>query len=75
MSRRLASVFLAMLVLTAAMGLKTAVSSGHNVLMANGGAPLPQPPKDGWKNGGAPLPQPPKGGWKKAGAAEVVLQP
>jgi hypothetical protein len=55
MSRKLAVLFLAMLVLAGAMGLKTVVA-GHNdgtVMMANGGAPLPTMP---WKkNGGAPL--------------------
>jgi hypothetical protein len=48
MSRKLAILFLAMLVLTGAMSLKTIVA-GHNdatVMMANGGAPVPQSP---WK--------------------------
>ncbi|MFI5059213.1 MAG: hypothetical protein ACHQLQ_13615 [Candidatus Acidiferrales bacterium] len=62
MSRKLAVLFLAMLILAGAMGLKTVVT-GHNdgaVMMANGGAPVPQPKK----NGGAPVPQP-KTPWKK----------
>jgi hypothetical protein len=43
MSRRLASVLLAMLVLTAAMGLKSAVTKHGDsaLLMANGPAPTP----------------------------------
>jgi hypothetical protein len=58
MSRKLAVLFLAMLVLAGAMGLKTVVA-GHNdgtVMMANGGAPVPIPKK----NGGAPVPIPKK---------------
>jgi len=64
MSRKLAVVFLAMLVLAGAMGLKTAVAAHSDgaVIMANGGAPLPPTP---WKNGGAPLPPTP---WKNGGA-------
>jgi len=48
MSRKLAVVFLAMLVLAGAMGLKTAVAAhgDGSVIMANGGAPLPPTP---WK--------------------------
>jgi hypothetical protein len=49
MSRKLAVVFLAMLVLVGAMGLKTAVAahSDGSVIMANGaGAPAPPTP---WK--------------------------
>jgi hypothetical protein len=56
MSRKLAVLFLAMLVLAGAMGLKTVVA-GHNdgtVMMANGGAPVPIPKR----NGGAPVPIP-----------------
>jgi hypothetical protein len=61
MSRKLAVLFLAMLILAGAMGLKTVVA-GHNdgtVMMANGGAPVPMPKK----NGGAPVPMP-KTPWK-----------
>ena len=56
MSRRLASVFFAMLVLTMAMGLKTAVTAhgSNSVLIANGPAPAPRP----WLNGPAPAPRP-----------------
>lgn len=55
MSRKLAVIFLAMLVLVGAMSLKTAVVAHGNgaVITANGGAPLPPIP---WDNGGAPLP-------------------
>jgi hypothetical protein len=45
MSRKLAVLFLAMLVLAGAMGLKTVIAS-HNggiVMMANGGGPAPSP--------------------------------
>ncbi|HEY2461706.1 MAG TPA: hypothetical protein VGI16_12915 [Candidatus Acidoferrum sp.] len=64
MSRKLAVVFLAMLVLTAAMGLKTiATTHGDNtVMMANGGAPVPPMP---YRNGGAPVPPMP---YKNGGA-------
>jgi hypothetical protein len=46
MSRKLAVVFLSMLVLAGAMGLKTVVTAHGNgsVLMANGSAPRPTPP-------------------------------
>jgi hypothetical protein len=65
MSRKLAVLFLAMLVLAGAMSLKTVVA-GHNdgtVMMANGGAPVPIPkyPDPNKKNGGAPVPKSP---WK-----------
>jgi hypothetical protein len=61
MSRRLSSVLLAAMLLTAAMGLKTIATRGNGaVLMANGSAPLPQPKKPGTRNGSAPLPQPKK---------------
>jgi hypothetical protein len=45
MSRKLAVLLLAMLVLTGAMGLKTIVASHHGgtVMMANGGGPAPYP--------------------------------
>lgn len=46
MSRKLAVLFLAMLVLAGAMGLKTVVAgrNGGTVMMANGGAPPPTGP-------------------------------
>ncbi len=64
MSKQLAVIALAMLVLVGAMGLKTAVAGkdGGAVIMANGGAPTPPAP---WKNGGAPTPPAP---WKNGGA-------
>jgi len=64
MSKQLAVIALAMLVLVGAMGLKTAVASKDSsaVIMANGGAPTPPAP---WKNGGAPTPPAP---WKNGGA-------
>jgi hypothetical protein len=64
MSKQLAVIALAMLVLVGAMGLKTAVASKDSgaVVMANGGAPTPPAP---WKNGGAPTPPAP---WKNGGA-------
>ncbi|MGA2811842.1 MAG: hypothetical protein ABSG16_10620 [Candidatus Acidiferrum sp.] len=64
MSRKLAVVCLAMLVLVGAMGLKTAVAAhgDGSVIMANGTAPLPPTP---WKNGTAPLPPTP---WKNGTA-------
>ena len=48
MSRKLAVVLASMLILVAAMGLKTAVAthSDSSVLMANGGAPAPPPRPD-----------------------------
>ncbi len=57
MSRKLTALLLAMLILTGAMGLKTAIA-GHNngsVMMANGSAPVPRPPL---RNGSAPVPRP-----------------
>ena len=47
MSRKFAVLFLAMLVLAGAMGLKTIVTTLSNgtVMMANGGAPVPLPKK------------------------------
>jgi len=62
MSRKLtAVVFLAMLVLVGAMGLKTVVvaHSDSTVIFANGGAPQPRPPVAIMANGGAPQPRPP----------------
>jgi hypothetical protein len=45
MSRKPAVLFLAMLVLAGAMGLKTVIAchNGGTVMMANGGAPAPLP--------------------------------
>jgi hypothetical protein len=62
MSRILASVSLAMLVLTVAMGLKTVVTGHGNgsFVMANGTAPVPQ-------NGPDPMPAP----WKNGGRSVV----
>jgi len=73
MSRILASVSMAMLVLTVAMGLKTATSNGdssfitaHGVAPAptqsslNGPDPTPAPWKHGRRNGPDPTPAP----WK-----------
>ncbi len=66
MSRRLAVLFLAMLVLVGAMSLKTVVAthSDGSVIMANGGAPQPPNP---WANGGAPQPPNP---WANGGAPQ-----
>jgi hypothetical protein len=65
MSRVLASVSLAMLVLTVAMGLKTVVAAHDQangstavLTLKNGPDPLPAP----WKNGPDPLPAPWKSG-------------
>jgi hypothetical protein len=59
MSRKLTTVFLAMLVLTGAMGLKAIVTtSDSSVVMANGPAPLPMPRPALSLNGPAPLPMP-----------------
>jgi hypothetical protein len=70
MSRKLAVLFLAMLVLAGAMSLKTIVTTHGDgaVIMANGSAPVPQTP---WKNGSAPVPQTP---WKN-GSAPVPQTP
>ena len=70
MSRKLAVVSLAMLILAGAMGLKTIVTvrGDGSVIMANGGAPPPPtpymnggapPPPTPYKNGGAPPPPTP----------------
>ena len=59
MSRKLAVVFLAMLVLVGAMGLKTAVTvrGSDSVMLANGSSPLPNP-QPPYRNGSSPLPNP-----------------
>jgi hypothetical protein len=56
MSRKLTTLFFAMVVLAGAMGLKTAVTAHGlgSVLLANGPAPVPRP----WLNGPAPVPRP-----------------
>jgi hypothetical protein len=58
MSRKLAAMLLAMLVLAGAMGLKTIVMghSDSSVIMANGGGPFPPKP---YRNGGGPFPPKP----------------
>lgn len=55
MSRKLAVVFFAMLVLAGAMGLKTIVTAhgDGSVIMANGSSPAPVTP---YKNGSSPAP-------------------
>lgn len=70
MSRKLAVVFLAMLVLVGAMGLKTVVTAhgDGSSIMANGSAPLPTTP---YKNGSAPLPITPY----KNGSAPLPITP
>jgi hypothetical protein len=70
MSRKLAVVFLAMLVLVGAMGLKTIVTAhgDGSVIMAAGSAPAPPTP---WKAGSAPAPPTP---WK-AGSAPAPPTP
>jgi hypothetical protein len=58
MSRKLAVLFLTMLVLVGAMGLKTIVTAhgDSSVIMANGAGPAPQTP---YRNGAGPAPQTP----------------
>ena len=58
MSRISSAIFLAMLVLTGAMGLKTVVTThgDSSVLIANGTAPVPPLPPAFSKNGTAPVP-------------------
>lgn len=58
MSRKLVVVFLAMLVLVAAMGLKTVVTThgDGSIIMANGSSPAPPTP---YKNGSSPAPPTP----------------
>jgi len=58
MSRKLASLLLAMLVLAGAMSLKTLVAArfGNSLITAEGGAPRPPTP---WREGGAPRPPTP----------------
>ncbi len=67
MSRKLAALLLAMLVLAGAMGLKTIVTghSDSSVMMANGGGPFPPKP---YRNGGGPFPPPPY----RSGSAVVL---
>jgi hypothetical protein len=58
MSRKLTVVFLTMLILVGAMGLKTVVTAhgDGSVIMANGAAPAPPTP---YRNGAAPAPPTP----------------
>ena len=58
MSRKLTVVFLTMLILVGAMGLKTVVTAhgDGSVIMANGAAPAPPTP---YRNGSAPAPPTP----------------
>ena len=58
MSRISSAIFLAMLVLTGAMGLKTVVTThgDSSVLIANGTAPIPPLPPMISRNGTAPIP-------------------
>jgi hypothetical protein len=58
MSRKLAVVFLAMLILVGAMGLKTVVTAhgDGSLIMANGVSPAPPTP---YKNGVSPAPPTP----------------
>jgi hypothetical protein len=70
MSKKLAVVFLAMLVLVGAMGLKTVVMAhgDGSLITANGSAPAPITP---WRNGSAPAPITP---WKN-GSAPAPITP
>jgi hypothetical protein len=58
MSRKLVVLFLAMLVLVAAMGLKTVVTThgDDSLIMANGASPAPPTP---YRNGASPAPPTP----------------
>ena len=58
MSRISSAIFLAMLVLTGAMGLRTVVTThgDSSVLIANGTAPIPPLPPMISRNGTAPIP-------------------
>ena len=51
MSRKLAALALVLAILVCSMGLKTALGSGHAgsavIMIANGPAPMPAPPKGG----------------------------
>jgi hypothetical protein len=70
MSRKLAVVLLAMLILAGAMGLKTIVTAqvDGSVMLANGTAPIPPTP---WRNGTAPIPPTP---WRN-GTAPIPPTP
>jgi hypothetical protein len=70
MSRKLAVVFLVMLVLTGAMGLKTVVTahSDSSLIMANGASPVPITP---YRNGASPVPITPY----RNGASPVPITP
>jgi len=58
MSKKLAVVFLTMLILVGAMGLKTVVTAhgDGSLIMANGSSPAPPTP---YKNGSSPAPPTP----------------
>ena len=68
MSRKLAVVFLAMLVVVGAMSLKTVVTAhgDGSMIMANGSSPVPVTP---WKNGSSPVPVTP---WKAGGSSAPI---
>jgi len=68
MSRKLAVVFLAMLVLVGAMSLRTVVTAHGDgtLIMANGSSPVPTQP---WKNGSSPVPTQP---WKTGGSSAPI---
>jgi butyrate kinase len=70
MSRKLAVVFLTMLILVGAMGLKTVVTAhgDGSVVMANGSSPVPITP---YKNGSSPVPITPY----KNGSSPVPITP
>ncbi len=71
MSRKLAVVFLTMLILVGAMGLKTVVAAhgDGSLVMANGSSPVPITP---YKNGSSPVPITP---YKVNGSSPVPITP
>jgi hypothetical protein len=71
MSRKLAVVFLTMLILVGAMGLKTVVTAhgDGSLVMANGSSPVPITP---YKNGSSPVPITP---YKVNGSSPVPITP
>jgi len=71
MSRKLAVVFLTMLILVGAMGLKTVVTAhgDGSLVMANGSSPVPITP---YKNGSSPVPITP---YKINGSSPVPITP
>ncbi len=72
MSRKLAVVFLTMLILVGAMGLKTVVAAhgDGSLVMANGASPVPITPYK--VNGASPVPITP---YKVNGASPVPITP